>query len=253
MAIIAPCATAEFNMAWYSEWFDTPFYHLLYRHRDENEAGQFIRALVAKLHLPPKANVLDVACGKGRHALVLSGLGLNVTGIDLSPNNIAEAKKYSRSNLHFEVSDMRTYLKPNHFDAVFNLFSSFGYFDNADEDMRALQNMYNNLRHGGLLVLDYLNTQHAVANLKPREIINQGDIQFHIQRSVENGYIIKKISFLYQGENYQYEERLRVINRLAFEEMFAACGLTIQHIFGDYTLQSFNPSKSPRLILVGKK
>ena len=78
---------------WYSSWFDTPYYHLLYKNRDEQEAKAFIDLLCQYLNLPAGSLALDLACGKGRHAKVMAENGLNVTGLDLSPGSIAEARK----------------------------------------------------------------------------------------------------------------------------------------------------------------
>src|SRR5688572_3922982 len=92
---------------WYQIWFDSPYYHLLYKHRDEEEARKFLDNLLAFLNPPPKSKILDVACGIGRHALHLSQKGMDVTGIDLSERNIAKAKKLEGPQLHFIRNDMR--------------------------------------------------------------------------------------------------------------------------------------------------
>lgn len=240
-------------MAWYKNWFDTEFYHLLYCHRDMSEAKSFIALLKQTLQLPNGSKVLDVACGKGRHAITLNKLGFDVTGIDLSANSIAEAKKQENETLHFAAWDMRNTYSKNNFDIVVNLFSSFGYFDDDADDSNAIKAMSNSLKPGGILILDYINTQFAITQMKPREIINRNEIQFHIQKKVEAGFIKKRIEFIANGENHCYEEQLKVINKATFEKMFQQNSLTIEHIFGDYSLQPFNPSASPRLILIGKK
>lgn len=240
-------------MAWYKNWFDTEYYHLLYCHRDIGEAEKFIALLKQTLQLPNGAKVLDVACGKGRHAITLNKLGFDVTGIDLSANSIAEAKKWENEKLHFAEWDMRKTYRKNGFDVVVNLFSSFGYFENDSDDTQAIKAMSESLTPGGILVLDYINTQFAITQMKPREIINRNDVQFHIQKKVEAGFIKKKIEFIAHGQNHSYEEQLKVINKAAFENMFTSNELTIEHTYGDYALQPFNAATSPRLILIGKK
>ena len=76
-----------------------------------------------------------MACGKGRHSVHLNSLGYQVTGLDLSEESIAYAKQFENSSLHFDVHDMST---PYHdqFDAVFNLFTSFGYFENEEDNLK---------------------------------------------------------------------------------------------------------------------
>jgi hypothetical protein len=109
------------------------------------------------------------------------------------------------------------------------------------------------LNPGGLLVLDYINTQFAVLNLKSKEIIPRNDIQFHIQKKVENGFIKKRINFLAEGEEHEFEEQLKVINLTRFEQMIGSAGFELVEMFGDYALAPFSPKSSPRLILIAIK
>ena len=88
---------------------------------------------------------------------------------------------------------------------------------------------------------------------KVRELVQRDDIQFHIQKKLEMGFIKKKIEFLADGENYTFEEQLKVINQFKFTKMLEDCGFEIQHFFGDYELNEFNPASSMRLIFVAKK
>ncbi len=238
---------------WFEEWFDSPYYHILYANRSEEEASKFISNLVQKLQIPAGAKILDIACGKGRHSLKLAQLGFNVTGIDLSQNNIAYAKQFECETLHFEVWDMRQVYKPNEFDFVLNLFSSFGYFKEENCNDRATVAFAENIKPGGTLVIDYINTEYAVKHIKDKEIIPRGDIQFHIQKKLENGFIKKKIQFLADGTHYEYEEQLAMINHFQFKNLLNHASVQLQQTFGDYDLNDFVAASSPRLILIAKK
>jgi len=238
---------------WFETWFDSPYYHLLYANRSETEAAEFITLMSAHLKLDMHTKVIDIACGKGRHTKTMAELGFDATGIDLSPNSIASAKRGEQEQLQFDVWDMRQPYRIGYFDVAFNLFSSFGYFDDDAEDAKAIQAMHDCLKPGGLLVLDYINTQFAVLNLKSREIIPRNDIQFHIQKKVEQGFIRKRINFLAEGEEYEFEEQLKVINLTRFEQMITAAGFELVEILGNYNLEQFSPNTSPRLILIAKK
>lgn len=240
-------------MNWFEEWFNSPYYHILYANRNEVEAESFIKNISVCINIPQGAKVLDVACGKGRHSKTLAKLGYRVTGIDLSVNSITEARKFQCPDLNFEVWDMRNTFSAGVFDYVFNLFSSFGYFDDEQDDYACINAFAGNLKPGGMLVLDYINSEWAVKTMKPREIIQRGDLQFHIQKKLENGFIKKKIEFLTNGENHTYQEQLKVINRDKFETMLTGAGFTIKHVFGDYVLNNFTAATSPRLILVAQK
>ena len=79
---------------WFHKWFNTPYYHLLYRDRDDSEAELFMMNLTQFLGLKKDDTILDLPCGKGRHAIFLNSLGFDVTGADLSENSIEYAKQF---------------------------------------------------------------------------------------------------------------------------------------------------------------
>ncbi|MCX6199486.1 MAG: methyltransferase domain-containing protein [Bacteroidetes bacterium] len=240
-------------MNWFEEWFDSPYYHLLYRDRSVKEAENFIRKISNALPIHQGAKILDAACGKGRHSRTLAKLGFDVTGIDLSKNSIAFAKQFENEHLHFAIHDIRQIYGIKQFDFVVNLFSSFGYFEDNSEDLKVIKAFSGILKPGGSLMLDYINCEWAIKNMKPREIIQRSELQFHIQKKMEAGFVVKSIDFLADNENHHYQERLKVINLNRFEEMFTQAGFHLQQTFGDYELNKFIPSHSPRLILVAQK
>ena len=77
---------------WYASWFDTPYYHILYKDRDYTEAQGFMDNLTNYLNIPEGGKILDLACGKGRHSVYLNSLGYDVTGVDLSEKSINHTK-----------------------------------------------------------------------------------------------------------------------------------------------------------------
>ncbi len=238
---------------WFSTWFDSPYYHILYNNRDEDEARMFIDNLLAYLHPKPESTILDLACGKGRHSVQLNQRGCKVTGIDLSEKSIAYAKQFENERLHFEVHDMREVYKPEEFNFVLNLFTSFGYFENETENVVALCAVAKTLKHGGKLVVDFMNTDLTIANLVTHEEKEVQGIKFHITRGIENGFIIKKICFTDKGQDYHFEERVRALREEDFLEYFGMAQLRLVEIFGDYNLSPFNRDSSERMIFVLKK
>ncbi len=239
---------------WFINWFDSEYYHLLYNNRNEEEAAQFIVKLASYLNLAPNAKVLDVACGKGRHSKTLAQLGFDVCGIDLSANSIAAAKKFETELLHFDVWDMRKTYRENYFDAAANLFSSFGYLPTDEDNLTALKAMASNLKHNGKLVLDYLNAEAIIKELIPRAIVQRGEIQFHIKKKIENGFIKKTIEFIDKnGAAHEYTEQLRIIKPETFAALFQAAGMRVEKVFGNYDLEDFTSRKSLRQIIVATK
>ncbi|KJD34430.1 methyltransferase [Tamlana nanhaiensis] len=236
---------------WFTSWFNTPFYHTLYKDRDSAEAQTFMDNLTQYLNIPEGGSILDLACGRGRHSRYLSSLGYNVTGADLSENSIAFAKQFENSNLHFEVHDMcqptgRT------FDAVVNLFTSFGYFDKDEDNLNTIKAIKADLNETGFGVIDFMNSDYVIENLVPEETKTVDGITFNLKRFVENGYIVKTIAFENDGESYQFEERVRAFSLKDFETLFDQADAYLLDVFGDYKLRKFHPKTSERLIMIFK-
>lgn len=239
------------NSTWYASWFDTPFYHILYKDRDDTEAKTFMNTLTSYLNIPEDGRILDLACGKGRHSIYLNSLGYDVTGLDLSENSIAYAKQFENEHLHFAVHDMSQPYNQK-FDAVFNLFTSFGYFDKEESNLATIKAIKDNLTENGLAVIDFMNADYVIDNLVAEDSKTVDGIDFFMKRYVENGYIVKDISFDFEGKQYNYQERVRAFTLADFETMFEQAGVYLLDIFGNYKLHKFDAKESPRLILVFK-
>ena len=240
-------------MSWFATWFDSPYYHLLYKNRDEKEAQVFIDNLIEKLQLKKGSKLIDIACGKGRHATYFNKKGMNVVGVDLSPNSIASAKQNENNNLQFSVHDMREVYKENHFDIVTNLFTSFGYFENKDDEKKAINAMAENLKSDGILIIDFMNIKKIIANLISSEKKTIDGITFNIKRSVQNNHIIKDIEIIDDNETQHFQEKIKAITLADFSAFVSNVGLNIIDIFGNYKLDDFDATISDRLILICKK
>ena len=234
---------------WYASWFNNPNYHILYKDRDYDEASSFMRSLTTFLKLPEKAKILDLACGKGRHSKHLATLNYNVTGVDLSPESIKAAKKHESSNLKFEVHDMCEPF-PDTFDAVFNLFTSFGYFETEEDNQRTINAIKRELNVNGYGVIDFLNVNYVAENLVPVEEKIVDGITFNLTREIKDNYIIKKIKFNDTNGFNEFEEKVRALTLDDFKTYFKKAGLNLKYTFGDYSLNPFNISTSKRLILI---
>ena len=235
--------------SWYTSWFNTPYYHLLYKDRDHREAAFFMNKLTGYLKLEKNDTILDLACGKGRHSKYLSRKGFDVTGIDLSEESISYAKQFENPHLHFDVHDMcEPY--PQQFDAVFNLFTSFGYFEKDIDNLRTIKAIKEELKPGGSGVIDFLNVDLAIKNLVPEETKKVGGVLFHIEKYVENGFIFKNIRFRDQGKDYFYTERVKALTLTDFEAYFEEAKVELKTVFGDYSLNDFDKTTSERLILI---
>lgn len=238
---------------WFQSWFDSPYYHILYKDRDQKEADDFLDNLLTFLKLPQGSEVLDIACGKGRHSLHLNSKGYIVTGIDLSQQSIAYCKQFENDSLEFYVHDMRELFRTNCFDLAVNIFTSFGYFANEHDNLLALRSAALALKNNGIFVLDFFNPEKVKAGDEMSFVKKVSDISFNIHKKVETSFIYKDIHFNDKGVDYKFSESVQLIEEKKFKEYFQKTGLTILHTFGNYALQPYDAIQSDRLIFITQK
>ncbi len=234
---------------WFQSWFDTSYYHILYKQRDYKEAEAFIKNIVTYLNLNKADSILDLACGKGRHSIFLNSLGYDVTGLDLSKNSIEHAKTNESESLHFEVHDMRDVYETQ-FEIVLNLFTSFGYFQDEMDNFKVIQTIKSSLKQNGIGVIDYMNSPLVIDNLIAHNSYESDGIKFELKRNYKDGFITKNIEVNDDGNSFHFEEKVRAFTFQDFETMLSNAGLHLLDCFGSYKLEPFNNKTSERLILI---
>jgi SAM-dependent methyltransferase len=237
---------------WFGTWFDSEYYHTLYKDRDYTEAEAFVQKLAE--YLTPRTNdlILDLACGKGRHSIHLNKMGYTLEGCDYSANSIKKAKESENEKLHFYEHDMRDTL-PKQYDYVLNLFTSFGYFKTQEEHLSTLTHLYEGLKENGTLVIDYMNVDYVLQNLVSNETLMIDGIEFYIKRELSDGKIIKHIAFEVEDGWHYHKEKVSALRLDDFTKWLELVGFTLKETFGNYSLQKFDTKTSPRLILVAQK
>ena len=238
---------------WFETWFNSPYYHLLYKNRDDQEAQVFLTNLLAVLKPPEKAAILDLACGKGRHAVFLHKLGYNVTGTDLSKSSIEWAEKFEVPGLKFVVKDMREPLENKKFSCIFNLFTSFGYFDNSKDNIKVLRSANQMLEKNGCLVIDFLNIHYVKNHMVSEELIDRNGLIFHINREIKDNRIQKTIKFTDNDKSYNYTEYVQAFDLGDFKGLLKHADMFIKKSYGNYQMEAFDADKSDRLIIICKK
>ena len=202
---------------WFETWFDSPYYHILYKDRDDKEAELFLDKLIAFLSPVPDSRILDVACGKGRHSIYLNKKGYKVTGYDLSEESISYDKQFENDRLEF-------YLHDGCFISALN-FSVF----------------------------DYFNCSKIVSNGEVTLDKTVDGINFQIKKTFAGNTVHKNIDFNDKGIQYHFEERLMLFSKTDLVRFFDIAGLQIINTFGNYDLVPFDHDNSDRLILIAKK
>ncbi len=232
------------------DWFDSDYYHVLYKHRDYNEARNFIDNIVEYLDLKKGSKILDLACGIGRHSIYLDKIGFKVVGTDKSPNNIKKAKASKNQEISFLQMEMID--DTNHkYDVIFNLFTSFGYV-NHDYNLKTIKNIERQLKDDGIVVIDFMNTLFVKNNLVIEETKVIDDLSFKIKRKSDGKHIYKEIKF-HDKKNYFFQEKVMDLSLKDFENNLIKYNLKIIKTFGDYNLNEFDIENSERLIMVIKK
>lgn len=250
---------------WFKKWFNTQDYLDLYKHRNSNDARKIVSLVSRLIKLKKGLKILDLACGNGRHSVLFAKKGCSVLGIDLSRYLISQAKKkletdYSqqRSNLRFEIGDMRNISHKSEFDLVVNLFSSFGYFESDKDNEKVIGSISKALKPAGHFFFDFLNRDLTVKSIVPfdiKELKNSTMLQI---RQIKDGFVQKDILIFRKDIKAKdsfchFKEKVRLYSLAEFKKMFTRFGLKIIRTFGDYEGNKFNKKSSQRLIILAQK
>ncbi len=244
------------NNDWYLEAFGK-WYPVVYQHRDEKEAEKQVNFVYSELKLKENSKILDLCCGYGRHLRFLKQKIPFTIGADLSVDLLKQAKDLFSNKIYLVRCDVRFLpFQSNTFDAVLNLFTSFGYFENDNENIQQIQQVSTVLKPGGYFFLDYLNPIQA-----------QKIKMFHTAKKVQDytidetrwyehvSKLLKKKVEVY-NDNKQlmtsYTESIKIYSIEEITEMLAKQNLLILETYGDYQKEKFT-DESLRLIIISKK
>ncbi|MGB0868376.1 MAG: class I SAM-dependent DNA methyltransferase [Flavobacteriales bacterium] len=240
---------------WYESWFNSKYYHILYQNRSHEEAEAFIEKLFEFFNLTKTSFVVDMACGKGRHANKIAELGYKTIGLDLAEDSITSAKQNAKAHSAFFVHDMLQSPKDifTNADIVLNLFTSFGFFKSLENHEKVIHNFGHCIKQNGLFLFDFMNVQKVINALNKEEVKTLNGIEFHITRRIENDMILKTIKFQDEGKSYEFTEEVFGLTLAHFQTMFNSANFKIIETFGDYDLNTYQPDHSSRLIILAQK
>ena len=244
---------------WYKTFFGEDYLHLYEPVLTSDRTQRDVEGIVNLLALPQGSSILDLCCGHGRHAIPLAQQGYKVTGQDLSEVFLREAEKEALAKgVHVDWlhGDMRNIPFEDEFDAVINIFTSFGYLENQDEDQQVLQQVCKALKPGGLFLLEILHREGLMRRFSPHMIEHypEGLIVLE-ERSFDlltsrNEVKITMIDLEGGRKEYKYSHRVYTLTELV--QMLAVAGLQVKAYFGAWdgsalTIDNF------RLILLSQK
>lgn len=237
---------------WYQQWFGEEYLQI-YPHRDQGEARRAVALVLDHAPVAEGGRVLDVACGAGRHLKALHQRGLNAFGLDLSLPLLKRARAQGRQVVR---GDMRVLpFASEAFRLVTNFFTSFGYFQDTEDDQRVLGEVRRVLRSGGFFAFDFLNAERVRSELRERdehEVDGKRVVQF--RSLIEAGHVVEKKIEIHDPADRvprTFYERVRLYSIDELEAMLTRAGLHVNHAFGDYG--GGPPSAAaPRAILIGR-
>ncbi len=244
---------------WYREFFDDLYLRVYQPLEAPEKVRREVDFIVKALNLPAGAKVLDLCCGQGRHSLELARRGFRVVGVDLSEALLYAARKRAESeglNVTFLQCDMREIDFKDEFDAIINMFTSFGYLESEAEDEKVLGKVDQALKSGGKFLLDVVNRDRLVRDFQGREwhaadegwLVLEERTFDHLSGRMETRWIC----VARDGVRYERLSSVRLYTASELRTMLERAGLKVTDLFGDYDGSPYSWD-SQRLIVVARK
>jgi ubiquinone/menaquinone biosynthesis C-methylase UbiE len=243
-------------MEWFKHWFNSEEYLKVYRHRDEKEAEDLVKLVLDNIDVSGVKNVLDMAAGSGRHAVIFAQEGFNITAVDLSENLLSIAKNNAVKKdvkIDYVHSDIRHFDPGVKYDLILNLFTSIGYFEEDEENYYILDKGYKLLQKNGFFVLDYFNNKFLENNLVPNTTDELDGSVITQNRFIDGERIIKEITIRKEGKVDKFVESVRMFSKDELVDMMQKIGFRIIRTFGDFKGNPFELESSPRIIIIAGK
>jgi SAM-dependent methyltransferase len=243
-------------MYWWQKYFDN---HYLRVYKEmERQASQEVASIIKMMALKPKARVLDLCCGYGRHSIELAQKGFDVTGYDLSDFFLEKAKKDSAKlglKIEYVKGDMRKIPFEGRFDAVVNVFTSFGYFDNEKDDLKVLKGVCQALKKGGLFLLDLKNREQLIRNFQRRRWHPEEDfimLEENLFDLFTSRWESSRTLIFENGERKENSFSLRLFTFAEILNLLKKAGFVLESVYGDFDFTEYSLD-SPRMILTSRK
>lgn len=237
---------------WYKRAFTTEYLEI-YRHRSPVQGRQQVGQMLASGILPKNGRVLDLCCGAGRHLLPMRAAGLDAVGLDLSMDLLRAG---SLGGVAVRADARLVPFGAALFDVVTNLFSSFGYFPDDEAHHGVLAEICRVLVPGGRLVIDHMNAEVVIRDLKPESIEQRDGLLLRQQRryDAKSRRVIKDVEYTPEGaETRRWHESVRLFTPAELDRFLTQAGLTVEARYGDLDGSGFDESASSRQVVVARK
>lgn len=247
------------NNPWHDDdSFWETFEQLMFTEDLLKDTKEEIDDIIKMLDIQPKADILDLGCGKGRHSLELARRGYKITGLDRTSKYINEARTAARSEsleVDFIQADMRSFIKKYSFDYVINLFTSgLSYFEDIEEDKRVIENVYESLRSNGRFIVQTMGKEVLARIFQKRDWIEQDGVLLLQERNIERdwSWINNRWILIKDGKKVEYRVTHRLYSASELSELMINCGFVDIKVYGDLKGGPYDNS-ARRLIIVANK
>ena len=243
---------------WHEEdSFWTKFSPVLFHQNRLEKTKEEVDSLLSLLKIKPPASVLDLCCGPGRHSLELIRLGFKVTGVDRTKSYLDKARKQAQKeklSCKFIQKDMRSFCKPNTFDATINLFTSFGYFDDPKDDEKVLRNVFRSLKKGGVFLIDTMGKEVLARIFRERGWYEVDDCIMLEERKVlkDWSWIESRWILIKHGKKEECTISLRLYSAAELSALLKRIGFKHIEVYGDLSGAPYDHN-AKRLVAVAHK
>jgi len=244
---------------WYETFFGEDYLRIYSPFLPAERTDKDVADIISLLQLPPGSAILDLCCGYGRHAIPLAQHGYEITGLDLSNKFLQLAQDHAESKgvkIHWRRSHMKNIPFEDAFDAVINIFTSFGYLEDEEEDLQVLQQVYKALKPEGLFLLETVLQTRVIRSFTPHSIIHYSDglmvlEERHIDLPTSRNEVHVTILFP-DGRRNEYKQSMRVYTLTELIRMLTAAGLQTHAYYGGLDGSPL-AMDSRRLVIVSQK
>ena len=230
---------------------------MLFNQQRLSSAHGEVEKIIALLEIEKGDRILDLCCGIGRHSLELSRLGFEVVGVDRTTGYIENARQEAEKgdlDAEFIVGDMREVCAPTSFDIVMNLFGSFGYFEDPEDDRKVVENVYSSLRPGGKFLIETMGKEILAREFQERDWVEEGDLLLLSEKKVSDnwGRIKTRWIAIRGGQRIEHNVSLRSYSAVELSSLLVECGFGEVQVYGDLAGIGYDQA-AKRLVVIGCK
>lgn len=249
------------NDSWQREMYDDAFADATLGSKEYEKLARLEVAFLRKaMGLAPGETLLDAPCGTGRHARAFAKAGLKVTGLDINPALIRRAKRdhSPKKKTAYVVGDLLLLDQyRGRFDAVVNLFTSFGYFSTEVKNLAVMRGLVRALKPGGRIAFNLIDRDWLLKNFQASSCSETKGVWVLETRHYDpKTRVIEAHTLLLdrkKGQGKSYYHRTRLYSKTEMVKLMKSCGLTRVEVYGDSDGSSFKKYETSHPTFIGWK